>query len=45
MKTLAFTVGCEAQMTAENAAFVYCANAFSLGVEAIGDPMGSNQRP
>lgn len=24
---------------------VCCANAFRLGVEAINDPMGSNQRP
>lgn len=32
-------------MTGGNAPFVYCANAFSLGVEAINDPMGSNQRP
>lgn len=32
-------------MTGGNAPFVYCANAFSLGVEAINDPMGSDQRP
>lgn len=32
-------------MTAGNAAIVYCANAFSLGVEAIGDPMGTISGP
>lgn len=31
--------------TGGNAPFVYCANSFSLGVEAINGPMGSNQQP